>query len=130
LRNSSSVAWSSTPFGDRLDAELLCHANNRLDDLAVLFVGDQVADELPVDLEVVDRQVSEISERSVSDPEIIKGDLAAQLPDAGRKGMGRAEAIGHRGLGDLEDQILTTYTAGHHGRPDEVDLLGVRDRLG
>ena len=45
-------------FGDRFEAECAGEADNCFDDVEVLGAGDQVADELDVDLEVGDGAVS------------------------------------------------------------------------
>src|SRR5450755_1260210 len=66
-------------FGDRLDLELVRDADDRLDDLTVLQVAEQVADELDVDLEVVDRQMPQVGEAAMADAEVIQGKGAAQL---------------------------------------------------
>ena len=66
-------------FGDRLDLELLGDPDDRADDLLVLRVGEQISDELDVDLQVVDGKMPEVGERSVTDAKVIECEGAAEL---------------------------------------------------
>jgi hypothetical protein len=59
-------------FGDGLDLVLLGDTDDRLDDLAIAFVFEQVANELAVDLEV--------GEGSMTDPKVIQRERAAERP--------------------------------------------------
>src|SRR5450755_971818 len=117
-------------FGDRLDLELARDTDDRLDDLPVFLVAEQISHELHVDLEIVDRQVPEIGEAPVADTEVIQRKRATQLAQTHREAPRRIEVIGHGGLGDLKHKVLRRRSAGKDRPLDPVNLRWVRDRLG
>src|SRR3954451_14672676 len=69
-------------LGDGLHSEALGDLDHRLDEHLVGAAAGHVADELPVDLDVVDRKLLEVGERPESGAEVIEG---AATPEAGER---------------------------------------------
>ena len=70
-------------LGHRVQLEPVREVDDRLDHLARRHAVRQVADELDVDLEVVDRELLQIREAAVACPEVVERDLAAELVQGG-----------------------------------------------
>ena len=93
---------------DELGDRALAHAAGDLHDCgdqdAVGLIHGAVADELAVDLEVVEGQVLEVVEGAEAGAEVVEGEVAAQLGQALGELRGRGDVGDRGGLGDLEDQ--------------------------
>ena len=76
------------PLGDRPQMEVAGQCQDGVDDVAARGAVGQVADELDVQLEVVDGYLLEVGQRAVAGAEIIQGDLAAQRVKALGEGPG------------------------------------------
>ena len=69
-------------LGDRLDAEVLGHGDDRLHDLLIGGIDREVPDELDVDLDEGDRQVLQVGERAVAGAEVVEREAAAETTQA------------------------------------------------
>ena len=97
-------------LGDKREAEVVAEVDNALYDQRVAGVLSHGHDEGPVDLELADRQVLELAEAGVSDPEVVDGDSD---PEGGQllQQVLRPRRLGHdRGLGHLELEQLGVHT--------------------
>ena len=59
-----------------------------------------------VDLDDVDAELAQVAERGVAGAEIVDGDAAAEILDAGDEAAGLVDVLDRRALGDLDDQPL------------------------
>src|ERR1700722_4531870 len=69
-------------FGDGLEVEGLGEADDGPDQVLVSGVGDQVAYELDVNLEVCDGESLEVGEAAEAGAEVVEGEGAAQVGQA------------------------------------------------
>ena len=65
-------------LGDGLQAEAARERDDRLDDVGAGRVRREVAHELDVDLEEVERELLEVGEAAVAGAEVVEGELAAE----------------------------------------------------
>src|SRR5690606_4484214 len=93
-------------FGHHLQAERVGQLDHARDNDQVLALAADLVDELAVDLDVVDRQVADLSERRVTHAEVIQRDANAARVQRLQAGAGLLGVAHHVGLGDLEDQLL------------------------
>ena len=69
-------------------------------------VGAAVADELAVDLEVVERQVLEVVERAEAGAEVVEREAAAEVGETARRSAAARGMLATADrLGDLEDDL-------------------------
>src|SRR3954469_6844686 len=99
-------------LGHRALAEPARDVDDRLDDELVGPVDGRVADELAVDLQVVERQVLEVVERAEARTEVVEGEAAAEVGQAGREVLGARDVGDRDRLGDLEDDLARADLAG------------------
>ncbi len=59
-----------------------------------------------VDLDDVDAELAQIAERGVAGAEIVDGDAAAEILDAGDEAARFVDVVDRRAFGDLDDQPL------------------------
>src|SRR5437660_115108 len=91
-------------LGNRRDAEGPADLDDRLDHAAIHRVVGDMTDELPVDLEEIDRQRLQIHEGRQPGAEVVQRELAAARFQLAHE-VGDAGEAGHRRrLGDLEAQ--------------------------
>src|SRR3954452_18027154 len=96
-------------LGDGAQPEPPAEVDDALHDRRVRRVGEQVADERAVDLELVDRQVLEQRERGVAGPEVVHGNADPRRDEA-LDDPQRAIGIAHQCvLGDLDAQPRGRY---------------------
>ena len=91
-RNSRCRSCSSA-FGHRDDSQVVRERHDRAGDGFGTVVGE-VADEAPVDLEGVQRQLVQVGQRRVAGAEVVDADVNAELGRAG--GVGRRRCAGRR----------------------------------
>jgi len=104
-------------LGDRLGSEPVRQRHDRLDHELVGRRGAEVADELAVDLEVVEVEELEVGEGREPGAEVVDRQLAAEPPEPHGQSPGAVDVPNRGGLGDLEHQA-----AGGD--------LGLREQLG
>src|SRR4029077_15367905 len=92
-------------FRDGLLAGEVPDLVDRADHLAVDRVAQDLAHEAAVDLEVIDREVLEVTERGEPGAEVIERELAAELLQRLDEAVRLREACDRRGLGDLEADL-------------------------
>jgi hypothetical protein len=66
----------------------------------------QVADELPVDLECVQRERVQVGQRRVAGAEVVEGDQEAEFVQFGESPRGAAQVLDQQALGDLQLEAL------------------------
>ena len=89
-------------LGDDPEPQTMCELDGRVDDRLVASIRLHAGDERPVDLEDVCREVLELTERGVSDAEVVDG-YANALVDESLEHLARAHAVGEQNaLRDLE----------------------------
>jgi DNA-binding transcriptional LysR family regulator len=116
-------------LGDRADAEGAGEAHDRLDEVTAGLVARQLADELDVDLQEVDRQALEVGEPAVAGPEVVERDPAAEVAHRVQEALGDRLVAQERGLGDLEDDERRVGPRLGELALDERAELRVADRL-
>ena len=71
----------------------------------LVWLVDEVLDELAVDLQVVERQVLEVVERGEAGAEVVERELAADLAQPLHERLRLGDVHDRRRLGDLEDEL-------------------------
>ena len=104
LRSSSTVCVVADELGDRLLAHAPGDVDQRLHDSWFGGVLGEAADELAVDLEVVERQVLEVVEGAEAGAEVVEGEPAAQAAQPLGEAPGPLDVHDRRRLGHLEDE--------------------------
>jgi hypothetical protein len=105
-------------LGDRLQLEAARERDDGLDDVAAGRVGREVADELDVDLQEVERQLLEVGEAAVARAEVVERELAAEV----------VQVLGERARGGLvRDQRRLGYLEHEQGRIRAAPLDAVVD---
>ena len=89
--------------------------------------GRKVADELPVDLEVVERQVLQVVEGAKARAEVIECEAATDVGERGHESPGLVHIADGGRLGDLEDQLGGIDRRGFELFDDESGQLGIGD---
>src|SRR5439155_23512844 len=89
-------------FGDNLHPQRVRESSDRVDDRRGLVVVLELTDERAVDLDRVDRQVSQITDRRISGTEIVDGDLDAKFLERVQLPYCARVVVDERGLGDFE----------------------------
>ena len=101
-------------LGDDLESETPADVDGRGKQAAA--AGVEVIDEVPVDLDAVERQVVEGLEGCVAAAEVVQLDAYANPAQALQHLDGNVEVVDDRGLGDLEHERLAVESArGQHG---------------
>src|SRR5581483_5009525 len=77
------------PLGDRLLTECAREAHDRLDDRATGRVARRVADELTVDLQVLNREPLQVREAAVAGAEVVERECAADRRESLEEVNGR-----------------------------------------
>jgi hypothetical protein len=90
-------------FSNRLLSKANGHLHDRFNDLLIVSVPGEIADELAVDLEVVERQMLEIMERAEARSEIVQGEGAPQAGKLLSKTAGLRDVPDRDGFGHLEN---------------------------
>ena len=103
--SSSSVSCDSTPSAIVSMPKLRATSTIALHHLAVGRAGLEVAHELDVDLEVVDRQVLEVGEAAVAGAEVVEREAAAERCQPLGQRAGLVDVLRRGGLGDLEHEV-------------------------
>ncbi len=67
-------------------------------------VGDRIANEAAVDLDVVDRQILQVGQRAYARAEIVQRELAAEFLQRAHEDLRLLEIADRRRLGQLEAQ--------------------------
>ena len=120
------------PFGDRLETEPPPQIDQRVDEGAVVLRLHEVLHEGAIDLDEVDAELAQIAERGVAGAEIVDGDAAAQILDAGHEAAGLVDILDRRRLGDLDREPLrhARMRAQHRAerRPTNPDRRSRRPR--
>jgi hypothetical protein len=104
--------------------------SDRLDEHAVHVVLGDVADEAPVDLHEVERQLLERQEGAERHPEVVEGQQAPQVVEAAREHAGGGRVGDRRALGDLEDELPGRQADGLQPLDDQPARRRVVDRGG
>src|SRR4051812_10774677 len=102
--------------------------HDRLDDLTIDRVAGEAADELAVDLEVVDRELPQRREGPEAGAEVVERHLEAEPAERLRERGGAVDVGDRRRLGDLDDQPARIDPARrellleqpHHARADRA----------
>ena len=113
-------------LGDGLLAELVGDLDERGDDHLIQPAADEAADELTVDLEIVEGQVLEVGEGAVAGAEVVEGERASQSFEVFGEGAGAWHVDDGGGLGDLDDQTPRLVEP-RQVRLDECKQRGVTD---
>mmetsp|Transcript_20721 Transcript_20721/g.38883 ORF Transcript_20721/g.38883 Transcript_20721/m.38883 type:complete len:265 (-) Transcript_20721:52-846(-) len=124
------LARGLDPLGQGLQAQRLGHADDGIDDGAVLGVLGQVAHEGLVDLELADAELLQMAERRIAGAEVIDGQADAARVQLVHHGD-RNRRVVHRGaFGQLQLQALrrhagvTQHTADQLGQVIVAELHG------
>ncbi len=86
--------------------EALAHGDDRLGDRLVLRIRGQIADEGAVDLERVDREALEVSERGVAHAEVVDRKAHSHFLDLVEHPARALGVLDHHALGELELEQL------------------------
>src|SRR5436190_13915214 len=118
-------------FADHLQPERLAEVDDRLHQRGA-FARSEVAAERAVDLEDVDRQLTQASERGVADAEVVERQAHAERLELVQAGRGGERVGCEQGLGDLEHQLLRRQAAraqrlAHVGDDCGVEQLAHRE---
>ena len=116
-------------FRDGLYVQGVSDLVDRLDHCKVYVVRDHVLHETAVQLQVIDGQVLEITERAQPDAEVVECQTAAQLAQPGDKLRCIAQVGDHRGFRNLETQQLRRDAAVPDFADQEVHETFIRKRL-
>ena len=89
--------------------------------------GRKVADELPVDLEIVERQVLQVVEGAKARPEVVECEAATDIGERGDEPPGLVHIADRGRLRDFEDQLRGVDRGKLELFHDEPGQLGIRD---
>src|SRR6476659_1218486 len=89
-------------FGGSLDTERIRKLGNRMDDRGRTVAGQQVLDEAAVDLQLVERETLQITERGIARPEIVERNADAERAEGVKQLQRRLAAFEEDGFGDLD----------------------------
>src|SRR6202035_3278477 len=89
-------------FGRRRQAEAARKPEDRLDDHLAFMVGVEAIDETAIDLDLVEMQLLQLSERRITGAEIIESDAHPRVPQLIDHLPRHLEIIHERALGDLK----------------------------
>ena len=99
-------------LGDRFDPDDPGDFREAADRRLIQGIIDHVPDELAVDLQVIHRQVLEISERGGAGAKVIQGDLDSQCADLSNEGSGVTQVRHRGGFSDFHTHLLADAGAG------------------
>jgi len=92
------------PFGDDRQVEALGQADEVAQEDLVLGVGREVAHERAVDLDSVDRELLQMTQRGKPGAEIVECHAAAEIAQRAHEARALGDVVQRRGLGDLDDE--------------------------
>src|SRR3990172_2519378 len=92
-------------LGHHVETEVVAEPDDRLGHRAVVDVGLDIADERPIDLQAVQRELGEVGERRESGPEVVDGDADPGELQLLEDRAGASDVAHQEALGDLELQL-------------------------
>ncbi|MGY4295906.1 hypothetical protein ACVWXN_004001 [Bradyrhizobium sp. i1.4.4] len=104
LAHGLSLLGPLDAFRDKLQPQRAGERGDDADDRLVFRAVRDLADEGFVDLDLVERETPEMSERAIAGAEIVERDGCAQAPQAVQRLGGAGDVVDQRALGDLELQ--------------------------
>src|SRR5215217_2411047 len=81
------------PLGGRFDAQRMSKLGDCADDRARALTSQQILDEAPIDLQLVEREALQITERRIAGAEIIERDAHAERPERVEQSKRRLTAL-------------------------------------
>ncbi len=91
-------------FGDHLQAQAVAQPDDRAHDRGVVLVGEDLAHERAVDLELVQRQLAQVGQRRVAGAEVVQRKRDTLLFQRGHRLRGRCEISHDQAFGQLQAQ--------------------------
>lgn len=89
------------PFRNRAEPQSFRHRHNRSGDGLRILALRQIPNECDVDLEGVDRELPELTQRGVTGTEIVEGDARTERLDFLQLGIEQLYILGCNGLGEF-----------------------------
>src|SRR5207248_319504 len=116
-------------FGDGVEPEALAELDDGARDSRRLGAGGDTVDELLVDLEDVEREVSEVAQRRVAGTEVIDGESDTELLELREACGAQGEVFDHDLLGQFDHELGGIETGPgerggdgvNHGRLQDLD---------